>query len=511
MPTYSIHGPDGKTYSIDGPEGATREQVIAKIKEKQSAPPDVSTLGDVARSFGRGIAKGAIGLVGLPGDAAKLLNEGINKGEEAFGMTPPPSADVATSGQITKGVESVAGKFGEPQTTAGKYAQSVGEFVPSSFIGPGGIATKAATTIAGGLGAEAGGEIGGEWGRFFGGLIGGGAGGLASAETQAVVASGRLPTLEQIHDAAQAAYRQVENARLIASQGSLNGLVSSARAGLDQRLITDAVAPRTFRALQQLADSGGDVAQIMGVRQQLGKINPGAGTDYEAAQHVRDAIDHYIETLPPGEIVQGNPQFTQAMLEFARANWRAYAKLDQVQTALEIGQHRAAVSGTGANTQNAMRQRIREILDSERNSRGFSAETRQQMEDIVTGTWLQNMARFAGKFAPSGPISAMGSGLAYLGGGPGAAAAVAIPATIAKYLGTYLTRRQIQRLEDMIRAESPIGRPVARGNAAAAQNRAAILPAAAARSGLATSANSPLRIDIPLDPANVSPLAAGQQ
>ena len=37
MPTYSIAGPDGKTYSIDGPEGATREQVIAKIKERQGA------------------------------------------------------------------------------------------------------------------------------------------------------------------------------------------------------------------------------------------------------------------------------------------------------------------------------------------------------------------------------------------------------------------------------------------------------------------------------------------
>lgn len=37
MPTYSIPGPDGKIYSIDGPAGATREQVIAKIKERQGA------------------------------------------------------------------------------------------------------------------------------------------------------------------------------------------------------------------------------------------------------------------------------------------------------------------------------------------------------------------------------------------------------------------------------------------------------------------------------------------
>lgn len=37
MKTYTITGPDGKDYSIDGPEGATREQVIAKIKERMSS------------------------------------------------------------------------------------------------------------------------------------------------------------------------------------------------------------------------------------------------------------------------------------------------------------------------------------------------------------------------------------------------------------------------------------------------------------------------------------------
>ena len=233
----------------------------------------------------------------------------------------------------------------------------------------------------------------------------------------------------------------------------------------------------------------------MGVRQRLGEINPSAGTDYEAAQHVRDAIDNYIETLPDTEIVSGGAgaqQFTQAMLDHARSSWRAYAKLDQVHTAMDIGAHRAAVSGTGANTQNAMRQRIREIVDSDTRSRGFSAETRQQMEDIVQGTWLQNAARYAGKYAPSGPVSGIASGVAYLAGGPGAAVAVAIPATIAKYLGTYLTRRAIRQLEDTIRAESPIGAPIAAQNAAQAPNFAGVAPAAALRSGLAAGAESPL-------------------
>lgn len=39
MRTYTITGPDGKDYSIDGPEGATREEVIAKVKERLGAKP----------------------------------------------------------------------------------------------------------------------------------------------------------------------------------------------------------------------------------------------------------------------------------------------------------------------------------------------------------------------------------------------------------------------------------------------------------------------------------------
>jgi hypothetical protein len=297
------------------------------------------------------------------------------------------------------------------------------------------------------------------------------AGGVVSAATKAKQLRAALPETAEIKQSAQAAYKAVEDARLIASEGSLNGLVSSTRAGLDQRLISDTVAPRTFQALEQLQKSDGDISGILGVRQRLGEITPEAGADFAAAQHVRDAIDNYIETLPPGEIVQGDAQFTQAMLEHARASWKSYAQLDQIETAMRVGQHRADVSGTGANSQNAMRQRIREILDSDKKSRGYSPEAKQQMEDIVEGTWLTNAARKLGKFAPSGPVSALTTTSAALmgdlagGGGlaTAAAAAVAIPATIAKYLGTYLTKRQIGELENILRSESPLGQAAESG------------------------------------------------
>jgi hypothetical protein len=415
MPTYSIDGPDGKSYSIDGPEGASRDQVIAKIKEKQTPAPTPD----------RGVVDK---LFGLTGERYQTWPERTVRGV-AGGV-----ADAALTGaELTK--KAVTGEYGP---TGEGIVDEVSTGKPLEAAALGVTAAPAAKEIAGGV---------------------------ADVAAKAKQLRADLPSKDEIKQSAQAAYKAVEDARLIASEGSVGGLVSATRAGLDQRLMTDTTAPRTFKALEQLQSSGGDIAQIMGVRQRLGEIKPSAGTDHEAALHVKDAIDHYVENLPPGEIVQGDPKFTQAMLEHARGSWKSYSQLDQVESALEIGKHRAAVAGTGANTQNSMRQRIREILDSDK-SRNLSPKAKEQMENIVMGTAASNAARYAGKFAPSGPVSALSTMTAALAGdiagGRGmataAAAAVAIPATIAKYLGTYLTKRQIQELENTIRSESPLGK-----------------------------------------------------
>src|SRR5690606_18940134 len=47
----------------------------------------------------------------------------------------------------------------DPQTTAGKYARTVGQFIPAAAVGPGNIATRLATqAVLPGLGSEAAGQ-----------------------------------------------------------------------------------------------------------------------------------------------------------------------------------------------------------------------------------------------------------------------------------------------------------------------------------------------------------------
>lgn len=124
-----------------------------------------STASDMLKSGATGLAKGVIGLAGLPEDAAELLGRGVAAGERYMGMdTSALDASNAIpshigSAGIQKGVESVTGPLYQPQTTAGKYAQSVGEFVPAVVGGPESLAARVATrAVVPGIASEAAGE-----------------------------------------------------------------------------------------------------------------------------------------------------------------------------------------------------------------------------------------------------------------------------------------------------------------------------------------------------------------
>jgi hypothetical protein len=107
---------------------------------------------DVAKSAGTGVVKGVLGLGGMVGDLTDLGAKGIKKAtdfvSEQVGAEPyQPSGksvleNIPTSGSLTKNLESVTGELYKPQTTAGHYAETIGEFLPATIAGPGGVVRK---------------------------------------------------------------------------------------------------------------------------------------------------------------------------------------------------------------------------------------------------------------------------------------------------------------------------------------------------------------------------------
>ena len=181
MATFKITGPDGKVYRVTGdtPEGAMQalQQHLGGAAPVANEQPQANMGEDVLKSGAAGLARGAIDIPGMIGDAQQLSGTLAGKaagylgaGDEMqakvkdlatrYGVLLPGAMGNAlpTSDQLTKGVESVTGEFYKPQTTAGEYAQTVARFIPSTMLGPGTKAMKFGAGVASGLASEGAGQ-----------------------------------------------------------------------------------------------------------------------------------------------------------------------------------------------------------------------------------------------------------------------------------------------------------------------------------------------------------------
>lgn len=132
------------------------------------------SVGGITKAAGVGVAKGAIGLAGMPGDIRNLLLQGV-EGLHGLvvdhfpGIEPERAAELKknlhsaidltvngvkdgekvanfsrapTSPEIQGAVEQKTGEFRKPGNMAEEFAQTGGEFLPAAMAGPGGIARK---------------------------------------------------------------------------------------------------------------------------------------------------------------------------------------------------------------------------------------------------------------------------------------------------------------------------------------------------------------------------------
>lgn len=156
---------------------------MGKSAAAPTGPPSVAAdvAADVAKSGGVGAGRGVIGALGMAGDARDAIGNASEyalqrlakwSGVAPESTQPQSYADIAAgnrkladavqlpgSADITRAVEAGTGKFYEPQTTAGRYAETIGEFAPSAAIGGGGLLRKAAETVIPAVASEGAGEL----------------------------------------------------------------------------------------------------------------------------------------------------------------------------------------------------------------------------------------------------------------------------------------------------------------------------------------------------------------
>lgn len=283
MPTYEVEM-NGSRYQIDAPDDASAASAIKSLQAP--APQKSSMLGDIAKSFGTGVVKGAADLAGLPGTIQNAFDNSISA---ITGVKAPPPSPLSGEG-ISKGISAVTGGATDyaPQTLPGQYAHTVGEFIPGAAMGPGNVGANilkygvipAVTSETAGQAASKYAPALEPYARLAGAL----AGGMAPAGFRALVPTAQDSALSEIAKAAAA------DGMTPATMGQrLNELGP-------QSMVAD-LGPNFQGQTGALANLPGESNEI--IRTALNDRNAGANA------RLADALNNLGPRVVPSEIQQG--------------------------------------------------------------------------------------------------------------------------------------------------------------------------------------------------------------
>lgn len=525
MAIFEIEGPDGAIYEVEAPD---EQAALNGFKSAMGMPSqDVNTVTDVASSFASALGRGTANLVGLPGTIGDALHGGLEWGlrksyELAVGEEPDPYSDsaverffagptpevramlpfggkaVVSGDTLTGGLSAVTGGASDyqPQTTAGKYARTAGEFLPAAVaFGGGSISNLLRTGVAPAMTSEAAGQMteGTAWepyARIAGALAGG-----VAANRIGQPSSQKLPTAAEIKQSA--GYNQLDsamrNARLTkdAYQTIVRDIWDEAQ---NFGLTTDLKSRfgTTLRDFLKRAETSGG-ASLHDLELLRRSLRNAAGNTLDKASQTLsakliDKLDDAVDALSAQQIASsgatGRP-VVEALKE-AREVYRTGMKAQMVEDAIQRAQ--AAASGV----ENGLRVEFRKLVNNPRLARNFTEAERTAIRQVAEGNFTTNALRFLGTFgfpidqgrnwlgAIGGSTAVGGLAGSLFGPGVGTAigSAVALGGTAAKYGASKATQNLANVAEALVKA-GPKGQATFSGAQAARQvaGREAVLRA----------------------------------
>lgn len=436
--------------------------IAAPAPPRTRAPPPrkPNTTADVGQSFVSGLLSG----VGQIADAADPVNQIIR----AF--PGGPVAQIALKPLERFTAHGIAGAMGgnrQPQTTAGRYAKTVGEFVPNAAVGgTGGVARRTAQVVIPALASEAAGQVAEKVGappivqtgaRVLGAVAGGGASALRTPPKKVAAAALPTPTLDQLYAQKNAAYQAVDNAGVKYTPKAFDSLITGITDEMKASNINPIRHPKAFSWMQELdsvRDQSPTLTTLDHIRQSIRRDVASATDPAEAyfGKKMIQNIDEFVNSARPDQVSAGDPQKAAALIAQARDLNTRVRKLESVQGALDSADFRAKGTGSGGNINNATRQKLRPLIDptSKQRIRNLTPDEAAALTRTVKGTPTQNVLRQFGKLSPEGNglMQALHLGAAW----PthGASGLLAVGGAVAKRMADAGTAKNVQGLLELI-------------------------------------------------------------
>ena len=392
--------PDGTILEFpDGTDQAVIQRVVKQRLGVAQAEPqqEVSTAMDVAKSLGSGAVRGAIALAETPELLGRLGVRGYEEAKQLLGgevEQETPIFDTVT-GRTLRGA-TTADDY-QPQTTYGKYAGTVGEFLPAAVGGPVGLLRRGATAAAAGLGSEAAGQAAeGTAIEPYARIVGAIATPSVANKTLSVFQkkNATAPSISSLKSEKTAAYNALksEGTGLTGTQTAY--LVEDMRNVLNLDDIILSAKPSVERALKlinEVEDSGAmNLAKFNELQKALGKI-------YRSAPDAPEVLS--MMTKMDDALASGTKD--KNLMLAAKAANKKYSKarmLDRYFTAAMEGAGKGKII---SNAGEALQNTATRILRNQKNLPFWSPDELTALKSLSQGSIPTRVMGALGKLSPT--------------------------------------------------------------------------------------------------------------
>lgn len=490
--------PDGSVAEFpDGtPPAAIKRAIQKRFPPRQAAQPErvgVGTVplskeeyaarvaggtmtGDILRSGATGLREGLEGGIGMFGDTARTSGDvaawlaskvGIGEGGQeiargAFRLANPGAMMPSTEDvrRLTDPVVNATGAEDvlahEPQSIAGEYARTAGQFAPAA-LSPGSAGRKVASVAVPSLLSETAGQAtkGTElepYARTAAAIVGGG----LTAGRNIKTPKTPTPTAEDVKAGGRAAYQaanmdavQVQPAAV--KKALVNTALKMRSFGHDRDLQPDTtIVLKRFFDLSK--NPNPSFMELVNLRKKASGVAREAlrPSDRAAAGIIIDQLEDIMDDA--GTFVSGGPKAVEAFRS-ATEQWRRARKTEVIEEAVERAQNQA----TGF--ENGLVIQFRSIANNPKKMRQFTKQEQNLIKSAVRRPSVHGLLRAVGMLAPNSTFGGMVAGAGIMGGALASDDVMGgiLPSAAAAGLGLLarggagrMTRRKVARVQDAV-------------------------------------------------------------
>jgi hypothetical protein len=247
-------------------------------------------------------------------------------------------------------------------------------------------------------------------------------------------------------------YDQLQKSGVQLKTDEFVGAMDDIAKGLRQEGYTPKAFPKVAGAIEELTSTAQpkDWTELQALRKMIRSgqksIEP---EERRMASILLDDYDNYLMTVPKDSIASGDMKNAGQLWSEARNAYSRMKKSEVFEDMLnEAKLDKSKFTQSGE--ENSLAKQLRQLAKNDKKMRLFTKDEQDAIEQAAKGGNVQNMLKFFGRFAPTGPVSGL-----FTGGATVMAPAIGIPMALgaagSRVAATNMRRGSVEDLSNMMR------------------------------------------------------------